>query len=386
MTARIRVTVVRRKNRRNLFLRFRDRATNTELFRSSETPIQREAERAASRWEDELRADPSRSPDEMTWEFFGDKYRVEHLASLAKRTRQRAQSVMRQFAKLIQPTKLSLIDSKDMSRFASLRRTAGSAETTIQSDIGHLRAALRWAVDVGFLKKAPHFPRVHRAKTAKRQPMKGRPITDAEFETMVKAVPQVIDEPSKVPAWEFYLRGLWWSGLRLSESLDLFWDRDDALAIDLSHTRPMFRVVAESEKGNRDRFLPMAPEFAEFILKVPKRERTGRVFKLPRDRERGDRKSFWRVSEIVSKIGNAAGIVVDSRGPKYASCHDLRRSFGTRWAMRPGITPQILMKLMRHESIETTMRYYVELEAQDTSEKLYEAIGKGNQRGNRTKK
>ncbi len=37
--------------------------------------------------------------------------------------------------------------------------------------------------------------------------------------------------------------------------------------------------------------------------------------------------------------------------------HDLRRSFGERWATR--VMPQVLMELMRHESIEATMNYYV---------------------------
>ena len=37
-----------------------------------------------------------------------------------------------------------------------------------------------------------------------------------------------------------------------------------------------------------------------------------------------------------------------------ASAHDLRRSFGFRWSCR--VMPTVLGKLMRHESIETTMR------------------------------
>ncbi len=49
---------------------------------------------------------------------------------------------------------------------------------------------------------------------------------------------------------------------------------------------------------------------------------------------------------------------------KYASAHDLRRSFGTRWASR--VKPTTLQLLMRHESIETTLKYYV---AQDTDAK-----------------
>lgn len=45
----------------------------------------------------------------------------------------------------------------------------------------------------------------------------------------------------------------------------------------------------------------------------------------------------------------------DGEKVKYASAHDLRRSFGERWAML--ISSNALMKCMRHESIQTTLRY-----------------------------
>lgn len=54
-----------------------------------------------------------------------------------------------------------------------------------------------------------------------------------------------------------------------------------------------------------------------------------------------------------------------------ASARDLRRSFGLRWASR--VMPQVLMELMRHESIDTTMRYYVGRNAQSTAAVLWEA-------------
>ena len=47
-----------------------------------------------------------------------------------------------------------------------------------------------------------------------------------------------------------------------------------------------------------------------------------------------------------------------------ASSLDLRRSFEFRW-----------MQLMRHESIETTLRYYVGRNAATTADALYRAIG-----------
>jgi len=78
----------------------------------------------------------------------------------------------------------------------------------------------------------------------------------------------------------------------------------------------------------------------------------------------------------VSKIGKRANIVVDPDGGKikYASAHDLRRSFGLRWSEL--VMPAKLQELMRHESIDTTMSYYVGRNAQTTAAALYEAVGR----------
>ena len=57
---------------------------------------------------------------------------------------------------------------------------------------------------------------------------------------------------------------------------------------------------------------------------------------------------------------------------KCASAHDLRRAFGQRWAAR--IMPQILMQLMRHEDISTTMKFYVGKEAEATADVLWAAV------------
>ena len=65
------------------------------------------------------------------------------------------------------------------------------------------------------------------------------------------------------------------------------------------------QVPGELEKGNADRLLPIAPEFALFLLETPEAARTGPVFRLE------GRQGSYRdgeVSKIVSKIGKAAGV------------------------------------------------------------------------------
>jgi integrase len=54
---------------------------------------------------------------------------------------------------------------------------------------------------------------------------------------------------------------------------------------------------------------------------------------------------------------------------KYASTHDLRRSFGTRWSRR--VMPAVLKDVMRHSDISTTMKYYVRGNAQVTAAELW---------------
>lgn len=54
----------------------------------------------------------------------------------------------------------------------------------------------------------------------------------------------------------------------------------------------------------------------------------------------------------ISAIGKVEGMVVSPEAGKTATTHDLRRTFGTRWAKR--VVPATVKELMRHASIDTT--------------------------------
>ena len=47
--------------------------------------------------------------------------------------------------------------------------------------------------------------------------------------------------------------------------------------------------------------------------------------------------------------------------------------------------PAILQKLMRHASIQTTMQYYVDLEAEDVADALWDATSSNTFSNSRTK-
>ena len=85
------------------------------------------------------------------------------------------------------------------------------------------------------------------------------------------------------------------------------------------------------------------------------------------------------VGRVISTIGRKAGIVVDKGKDKFATAHDLRRSFGTRWSKR--VKCAVLQKLMRHADIKTTMDYYVDQDADDVASDLWREFGNGPEKG-----
>ena len=382
----VKVYVVRVGDRPNFFLEWRDPITQrsrrkvTDVKASGLAKEKKAAERLAAELELQLNSGVAALPSKYQWAEFRQRYESEVMPGLAKQTTVKVQVVLDRVEGILNPKRLLDMTEARLSHFVAELRRSGVAETTIKGYLAHLKAALNWAVRQKLLVIMPSFPRIQRAKRGGGTPMKGRPITQEEFERMLVAVPNVVSRV-KVPEWRHYLVGLWWSGLRLEESLDLWWDRPEKIQpMFPKDGQPLFQIPGELEKGHTDRLLPMAPEFALLLEPTPEADRTGPVFTL---NGRQGRLGSNQVSKIMSKIGKAAGVKVytnpkDSAKVKFASAHDLRRAFGARWAAR--IMPAQLMELMRHESIETTLRFYVGANAQRTNDVIWDAYRRNPQR------
>lgn len=399
----INVTLFKRAGEKIWQMQYRDPMDPLhKLRRSTGTSIKREAERLAGQWEKEIRAGHDTTGGRMLWTDFRAKYERNALAKnqVKESTADRIAIVFNSLESHVSFRRLCDLTTDKLTDYQTALREGGAAESTIKSYLAHVKSAMNWAVDHGHLPVAPKTRKPKRAKKAKRTtPMKGRPITGEEFDRLLAKTRAGLTingrakngkptklEPSAecVASWEFYLRGLWLSGLRLAESLELHWTDCSRLGIDFSQHYPMLRIAADAEKGNEDRLLPMSPEFAEFLRSVPESQREGFVFS-PAARHvgcLGKRLLPEHVSRTISRFGELANVKVaenvkakPGREPvkvvKYASAHDLRRSFGERWATR--VMPQVLQELMRHESIETTLRFYVGRNAQRTAAVLWEA-------------
>jgi integrase len=390
-TNEITVRVVEFSDRKNYQFQWLDPTTEKKKTKASDIPRSRpksEASKAAGVFQAELNSGNYAAPSKITWEEFRQRYETEKLPEMKPTAAEKSRVVLNRVEEMIGPKRLSSLTESEISRWQAMLLKSGCSKPTIASYLGTLKAALRWAARLKLINAAPviNSPRKDSGSA-----MKGCAFTSEEFERMLDAVPAALQQKPRnkhhepgppsddvVLSWRHYLRGLWLSGLRLTESINLTWDDRSNLVIDMTGKRPMFRIPGEHNKNGSNQLFPIAPDFAEFLLETPEDERTGFVFNpLMSGCERASRDAAMRT---VAAIGEQADVVAqvhatkrDENGKsivKYATAHDFRRSFGTRWSLK--VKPIVLMRLMRHRNIETTMRYYIGQDVTDTAEILWE--------------
>ena len=189
-------------------------------------------------------------------------------------------------------------------------------------------------------------------------------------------------------SWRHLLRGVVTSGLRLVELLNISWNKRQTIQPRWRGDRlPMLWFPAHLQKNRKSQEIPLCPWFEQLLEQTPLELRTGWVFnpesletKFSGRTYRGKRLSSSRVSTVVCDIGEQAKIVVDEgnhrtgSAEKYASMHDLRRTFAQRLA-DSDLPPELTSKLMRHADPRTTRRYYLVANAQRDAEKIRHVLG-----------
>lgn len=374
MNNEINVIVVDR-GRKYLYLRYTCPITGEKIEKSSGVTTEKDARKKAGEWQAELRAGAGRSIS-TRWASFRDAYEKAKALQIRESTSSKIFAMFNVIEDLMKPDDLRRITPQWITLLQRRLLDAGRSMATVEGHCRHLKAALNWAREQGLIHMVPKFPRLKQARRVK--VMKGRPISKEEFDLMLKAVDEVIDIPETMNAESkksreeqresirFLLRGLWLSGLRLGEALSLTWDQwADGIRVDMSGPYVQLLIPAESEKGGKDRIYPVTPDFADFLRAIPDSEREGRVFRVKL--HRGICTRIDTVSRIITAIGTEAEVKVDEKAgkPVFASAHDLRRAFGARWSRR--VSSMILKELMRHESVQTTEKFYVGIQADETA-------------------
>jgi integrase len=326
--ARITVYILEQKDRHFLKLEWVEPETGRRRSKSAKTANRADAEKARADLEYELNHGLASEPSKMPWERFRGLYEDEKLAGAREATRKKAGYVFDAFEELAHPRTLGVISERTLSRYATQLREKGYKPATIQGHLAYLRAALRWAADQ---KLIPAAPKVVMPKLSKKKII--RKIVAEQFERLLAVAPD--------DHWVAFLQTAWYTGMRRNEMLDLRWNGDAGTPwVDFSQNR--IWIPAAYNKSDADQWVPLHPELAE-ILKQRRQDR-GKLFSLsvsPRE-----------VSRKFTRLAKKAGLKI--------SLHDLRRSFGSRYA---AVVPApVLQRLMRHADIKTTLAYYTNVD------------------------
>src|SRR5262245_10263340 len=151
----IKVSVIARRDRKFLVMRYIDPVTDKPKARSTKTTNRREAERVAAKWEAELQEGRYHAPCQISWEEFRERHDKEKLSSLSSRTRAATDTAFNHLEAIVNPAKLSALHAASLSRFQAELRGTGVKETTIATHLRHIRAALGWAVTVSLIAQVP---------------------------------------------------------------------------------------------------------------------------------------------------------------------------------------------------------------------------------------
>jgi integrase len=345
---------LREKPGRHIQLYYVDPYSGKEVTKSSKTLVRAKAERAAAAWEIEIETKGPVKSSSSSWESFRQRFEQKQLVHMKTLTRRSYITALNAFEKHVgRPRSIAMISPLTMTDYSSAMLTSGLAPHTVAKNLRHVKAMLSWGVDQGLIHRVP---KVKMPKLSGHG-MKGRPLTLWEVIRLLRAAKDV--RPGDYAELQKAIKLLWLSGLRIQEAIKLSWNMPP-VRVDFDGKFPKLVFHGSGQKSGNSEIVPLTPDCARFLGKL--RQKTGRVLNC-----------VTRLEREISQCGELAEIVVNSNG-KFASAHDLRRTFGTRWALK--VLPQVLRTLMRHSDIKTTLDYYVDMRADDIAETIYKSVPK----------
>jgi integrase len=219
--------------------------------------------------------------------------------------------------------------------YVATRRSAGYAANTIRTEIGYLRAAVRWAASYGLI-PAPRPWRVHVTGTAR-----DRWLTDAEVERLMAAA-------DKLHVRTFLALALH-TGARSSAILELRWS-------DVDLERGVVRYPAKVG-GKRRASVPINETLREALQEAQAAAVSPYVVS-------------W-AGAPVGRIQSAWASLLRRAGVAHCTPHDLRRHAGARM-LQNGVPIEVVSAVLGHSNTGVTQRVYARLMV----EHLREAVRK----------
>ncbi len=246
---------------------------------------------------------------------------------------------------------LNALRADEFDRWLGALTQEGASARTVNIKFECARALLNWCCKNGRLERNPLVVISRRNETLDRRRIR-RALSEDEVNRLLSHVRQLgFRDPAARHRYLWYLLPLR-AGLRRRELMDLRWGDFDLAAVP-----PTLTVRGGKAKKRVDQ-LPVDPAVASEVVRLRPRKAlpTALVFPSPVS-------NATRQRDFV-----AAGVELETDAG-HADLHALRHTFGTELAKR-GVMPATLKSLMRHSTVELTMRFYVHLDVTALGEGL----------------
>ena len=180
--------------------------------------------------------------------------------------------------------------------------------TTVNTMMGAVMAFVRYCHVHEWIDRVPPI-----AKLDVEDVMKGRPVAEQEFGTMLKAVPSVVGKRSAA-SWEYVLQILWESAFRIGDVMNFSWDDERRIYPIWSRRSDELPTLAipSSQKNKKAQLIPMLPGLEVLLQKTPKKERQGWVVNpLPVDYQVRTENDWFKPTPkdleiLATEFGNSA--------------------------------------------------------------------------------
>ena len=263
---------------------------------------------------------PERFPRNILFVDFADEYLDKHAENI--RSTRNYKSTAKILKEHFSDKYLHEITRYDIESYQS-KRLKEVSEYTVNKDLAILKGIFTKAISWELINKNP----AKGVKLSKVQP-RYRYLTVEEIKKLLKA------------CRTGYLKSMiiidLLTGLRKTELFRLKWKH-----VDLD----MNTLKVEDGKGGKTRFVPINETVIDELFKLHLRKKGEYLF-------------HDQTGKLFKDVKKSFHGALARAGLEDVRFHDLRRTFGTMCAMK-NVPPKTLQNWMGHESIETTMEYYV---------------------------
>ncbi|HZR66923.1 MAG TPA: tyrosine-type recombinase/integrase [Terriglobales bacterium] len=212
------------------------------------------------------------------------------------------------------------------------------SSNTRQMVQARLKSFLRFCYDSKWLDRVPKLD------TIKADEPPTMPLTDAEYDRLLKTVPKTFPESKKAPRVRVLILLMRWSGLAISDAVML---RRDAIERDAK--RKLHSIVTARQKTGTHVSVPLPPKVAREILAVLNGNEEYLLWTGNGKKEKAA--THWQ-TDLRQLFKDAK---IHSAGNMLS--HRLRDTFAVD-LLQKGVPLEDVSKLLGHESIKTTERHY----------------------------